>query len=88
MREAWLSSSEMIASSAPKSASNTPPFASKHEENRIVSSVPRNADTRRSSSTCRSWVPQMKRTLAKPKPHSSIPAFAASMIRWSFANPR
>ena len=31
MIEAWLSSSETIASSAPKSTSNTPPLASKHE---------------------------------------------------------
>ena len=31
MIEAWLSSSETIASSAPKSTSKTPPFASKHE---------------------------------------------------------
>ncbi len=38
MIDAWLSSSLMIASSAPKSTSNTPPFASKHDEKRIVSS--------------------------------------------------
>ena len=40
MIEAWLSSSEMTASSSPSSTSNTPPFASKHEGNRIVASVP------------------------------------------------
>ena len=32
MIEAWLSSSEMIASSAPKSTSKTPPLASKQDE--------------------------------------------------------
>ena len=32
MIEAWLSSSEMIASSSPSSVSNRPPFASKQEE--------------------------------------------------------
>ena len=31
MIDAWFSSSEMIASSAPSSVSNRPPFASKHE---------------------------------------------------------
>jgi len=31
MIDAWLSASEMIASSGPSSVSNTPPFASKHE---------------------------------------------------------
>ena len=31
MIDAWLSSSETMASSAPKSTSNTPPLASKHE---------------------------------------------------------
>ena len=43
MIEAWLSASEITASSGPSSASNSPPFASKHELNRIVSSVPRNS---------------------------------------------
>ena len=66
MIDAWLSSSEMIASSGPKSTSKTPPFASKHDEKRIVSSYPRNSDTRRSSSRCSSCVPQMNRTLASP----------------------
>ena len=32
MIEAWLSSSLMIASSAPKRTSKTPPLASKHDE--------------------------------------------------------
>ncbi len=66
MIEAWFSSSEMIASSGPSSTSNSPPFASKHDEYRIVASVPRNADNRRSRSRCRSCVPQMNRTLAIP----------------------
>ena len=66
MIDAWLSSSEMIASSGPSSTSNRPPFASKHDEYRMVASVPRNADTRCSRSTCRSCVPQMNRTLAMP----------------------
>ena len=50
MSEAWLSSSEITASSAPNSVSNTPPLASKQEEYRIVASVPRNSDSRASSS--------------------------------------
>ena len=32
MIDAWLSSSEMIASAASKSVSKTPPLASKHDE--------------------------------------------------------
>ena len=39
MMEAWLSESEIIASSALKSGSNTPPLASKQDAYRIVSSV-------------------------------------------------
>ena len=66
MIEAWFSSSLMTASSLPSSVSKRPPFASKHDEYRIVSSVPRNSDSRRSSSLWTSWVPQMKRTLAMP----------------------
>src|SRR5690625_5324675 len=62
IREAWFSSSEMIASSGPNSGPNTAPLASKQEENRIVASVPRNLETASSNSRCRSWVPQMKRT--------------------------
>ena len=46
MIDAWLSASEMTASSSPSSASKRPPFASKHELKRIVSSVPRNAESR------------------------------------------
>jgi hypothetical protein len=38
MIDAWLSASETTASSSPRSASKTPPFASKQEEKRIVSS--------------------------------------------------
>ena len=50
MIEAWLSSSEIDGVLVPSSASNSPPLASKHELNRIVSSVPRNSDRRSSSS--------------------------------------
>ena len=39
--EAWFSSSEMMASSAPRRVSNRPPLASKQEEYRMVSSIPR-----------------------------------------------
>ena len=49
MIEAWLSASEMTTSCSDSSVSNRPPFASKHELNRIVSSVPRNSLRRRSS---------------------------------------
>jgi len=66
MIEAWFSASEMMASSAPKSVSKTPPLASKQEANRMASWVPRKPASRRSSSRCCSWVPQMKRTLASP----------------------
>ena len=88
MSEAWLSSSEMIASSAPKSVSKTPPLASKQDENKIVSSVPRNADRSASSAACSSWVPQMNRTLAIPKPHRSSASLAAATTRGSSARPR
>ena len=46
MIDAWLSSSEITASRSSSSTSNTPPLASKQEENRIVASVPRNCDRR------------------------------------------
>ena len=68
MREAWLSSSEMIASSGPNNASNTPPLASKQLLNKMVSWVPRNSLSRASRSVCGAWVPQMNRTDAMPKP--------------------
>jgi hypothetical protein len=66
MIDAWLSWSEMTASSSPSSASKRPPFASKHELKRMVSSVPRNSESRRSSSRWSACVPQMKRTEAMP----------------------
>ncbi len=88
MREAWFSASEMIASSLPNSGSKTAPFASKQEENRIVSSVPRKADSACSSSRWRSWVPQMKRTEAMPKPRSSRARLAEATSRSSSARPR
>ena len=40
----------------------------------MVSSVPRNAAIRRSSSACTAWVPQMKRTEAMPYPQRSSAA--------------
>ena len=48
--EAWLSWSVISAQSSSRSGSKTPPLASKHEEYRMVSSVPRNSAMRRSSS--------------------------------------
>ena len=47
MMLAWLSASEMIASCSPSTVSNRPPFASQHEEYRMVSSVPRKRRQRR-----------------------------------------
>ncbi len=49
MIEAWFSSSLMTASSSPSSVSKKPPLASKQDEYRIVSSVPRKAERRSSS---------------------------------------
>ena len=66
MIDAWLSASEMIASCSSSSVSNSPPLASKHDEYRIVSWVPRNFDSRISSSRWIECVPQMKRTEAMP----------------------
>ena len=88
MIEAWLSASEMTASSGPSSASNRPPLASKHELKRIVSSVPRNADSRSSSSLWSVCVPQMKRTDAMPKPQRSSASRAASITAGWSARPR
>ena len=56
-----------------------PPFASKQDEYRMVSSVPRKSDMRSSSSRCTSWVPQMKRTEAMPYPQRSRARCAASI---------
>ena len=88
MIDAWLRASEMIASSAPKRVSKTPPFASKQDENKMVSSVPRNAESSASSALCRVWVPQMNRTLAIPKPHRVSASAAAATTRGSSASPR
>lgn len=66
MIDAWLRASEMTASSGPSTVSKTPPLASKQEEYRIVSSWPRKAERRASSSLWTSCVPQMKRTDAMP----------------------
>ncbi len=59
--EACTSRSAIITSCSSKSASNTPAFASMHDGKSSVSSVPRNAVSRRSSSRWMSCVPQMKR---------------------------
>ena len=88
MIDAWFSSSEITASSAVSSTSNSPVLASKQEPNRIASSVPRNAAIRPSSRRWISCVPQMNRTDARPKPHSSRAACAASAIAESPARPR
>ena len=67
MIEAWFSSSEMTASSAPRSVSNRPPLASKHErvEDRVLRAEEL-AEIAASSSLCGSCVPQMNRTEASP----------------------
>ena len=88
MIEAWLSASEMIASSSPSRGSNRPPLASKQAAYRIVSSVPKNAAILASSCLCRSCVPQMKRTLAMPKPWLSRASLAAWITRGWSARPR
>ena len=77
MIEAWFSSSLMTASSAPSRVSNTPPLASKHEGNRMVSSVPSHSVISASSCLCSWCVPLMNRTLAMPKPSRSRAACAA-----------
>ncbi len=66
MMLAWFNSSLMITSSAESSVSKSPPLASKHDEYRIASSVPRNSASLRSSSRCSDSVPQMKRTDETP----------------------
>ena len=74
MMLAWFSSSEMMASSGPSRVSKSPPLASKQEEYKIASSVPRKCASRLSSSLWISAVPQMKRTDAIPNPQRSRPA--------------
>ena len=88
MIEAWFSSSLMTASRSSSSDSNTPPLASKQDENRIVASVPSSVEICCSSSVCWDCVPQMKRTLAMPKPHSSSAALAAATTSGWSASPR
>ena len=68
MIDAWFSASLITASSGPRIVSNSPPFASKHEVYRMVSSVPRKAEIFCSSCRWMSRVPQMKRTEDMPKP--------------------
>ena len=88
MIEAWFSWSEITASRSSSSASKTPPLASKHEPNRIVSSVPRNAERRSSSSRWSACVPQMNLTEAIPYPQRSSASCAAATISGWFARPR
>ena len=88
MSEAWLSSSEMIASSGPNRVSKIPPLASKHDEYRRAASVPRKVARRRSSSVWTVCVPQMNRTEAMPNPHCFRAAVAAAITRGSSASPR
>jgi len=66
MIEAWLSSSEMIASCSSATVWKSPSFAFQHDPYRIVSSVPKNWAMRASSSWWMVCVPQMKRTDARP----------------------
>ena len=88
MTLAWLRASEITASRSSSSVSNTPPLASKHELYRTVSSWPRKSDSRASSSLCTSWVPQMKRTEAMPKPQRSSASLAAATTSGWSARPR
>ena len=66
MIDAWLSASEITQSCSSRIVSNRPPLASKHDEYRIVSSVPRNRLSSLSSCLWTVCVPQMKRTDAMP----------------------
>ncbi len=66
MMLAWFRASLMMASCSCSSVSNRPPLASKQDEYRIVSSVPRNSLSFSSSCLCTDCVPQMNRTLAIP----------------------
>ncbi len=88
MTLAWFSASEITASCSPSSASKTPPLASKQELYRIASSVPRKSASLRSSCLWMSWVPQMNRTDAIPKPRSSSARFAAAITSGWSASPR
>ncbi|MNR44504.1 hypothetical protein D3C85_1632550 [compost metagenome] len=88
MIEAWFNASEIMASSGPSRVSNRPPLASKQEEYRMASSIPRKSASFFSSCLWLSWVPQIKRTEAMPKPWLSIPALAAAIIAGWLARPR
>ncbi len=88
MMLAWFSSSLKIASRSPSSASKIPAFASKHDPYRIASSVPWNAESRRSRSLWMSWVPQMNRTEDRPNPCVSSVCLAACTRRGWFDKPR
>jgi hypothetical protein len=69
-----------MASCSANSASKKPPLASKQDEYRRVSSVPRNSLSRRSNCLWISCVPQMNRTDESPYPQRSRPALAAATI--------
>ena len=88
MMEAWLSASEMTASSGPSRVSNRPALASKQLGNRMVFSIPRNSLRRASRRLWGSWVPQMNRTDDMPKPYRSSASRAASISRGWLASPR
>ena len=86
--DAWFNWSEIIASSLSSNVSNNPPFASKHELYKIVSSLSKKDDTFCSSSLWIFWVPHINLTELNPKPYSEIPFFAASIILESLDKPR
>ena len=88
MIEAWLSSSEMTASSAPSSVSKTRGVGveARGVEDRVLGPEEL-APAACSSSRCTVCVPQMNRTDAIPKPHRSIASCAARMISGWLAEP-
>ena len=88
MSEAWLSSSEHTRVSGPAKVLSTPRLAANPVLKRTAASVPFQADSSVSSSSCTGREPTMRRAAPAPVPQRSIAACAAARTAGCWVSPR
>ena len=88
MMLAWFSSSEMMWSSGVRIAETVPALAAKPDWKTTQASTFLNGAMRRSSSMCRSMVPEMVRTAPEPAPYLRAASMAASTSLGCVVSPR
>ena len=88
MIEAWLSSSEITASSGPSIVAQRPSFAFQQDTYESEASVPTKSASACSNSRWMVKVPHMKRTLAVPAPNRSSAWAPPAMTSGSAESPR